>query len=340
MEGVRFVTSPSLDPSLRDLVERVLPLATFYTAITTFVQARSHLDFGLVNHALCAAIRDMLKDYQTLLSQLEHAFHTSPTFSLQKLWFYIHPTLHTLSLIYGLITELVEAEEPGNSESSDDSSDELDAEEQARNEALGLGGDKLKALVNEMKNGNDVPAGPVKGGEVLTILYERLQRMSGDPSALSLHRSLIRAAGRPYAKMLVDWTRSGKLDDPYEEFCVKESKFIDKGNLDVDYTDEYWERRYTLRDGSASTGGTKRMQAGVPPPRAPGGRLPGGACIPPLLESWKHKVLLSGKYLNVLQECGKEIKRPTALDEEDYAMESDKYVYVLEIRHSPSLIGS
>lgn len=49
------------DPSLGDLVERILPLATYYTAVTSFVEQRSHLDFGLVNHALCAAIRDMLK---------------------------------------------------------------------------------------------------------------------------------------------------------------------------------------------------------------------------------------------------------------------------------------
>jgi gamma-tubulin complex component 2 len=51
----------SLDPSLRDLTERVLPLGIYYTAISAFVESRSHLDFGLVNHALCAAIRDMLK---------------------------------------------------------------------------------------------------------------------------------------------------------------------------------------------------------------------------------------------------------------------------------------
>lgn len=50
-----------LDPSLRDLVERVLPLATYYTAISSFIEFRSHLDFGRVNHALCAALREMLK---------------------------------------------------------------------------------------------------------------------------------------------------------------------------------------------------------------------------------------------------------------------------------------
>lgn len=52
---------PFVDPSLSDLVERILPLATYYTGITSFIEMRSHLEYGLVNHALCASIRDMLK---------------------------------------------------------------------------------------------------------------------------------------------------------------------------------------------------------------------------------------------------------------------------------------
>ena len=55
--------------------------------------------------------------------------------------------------------------------------------------------------------------------------------------------------------MLVAWTRQGTLQDPYEEFCVKEARFIDKRGLDADYIDEYWERRYTLRDGASSGSG-------------------------------------------------------------------------------------
>ena len=55
------VAESALDSSLRDLVERILSLAMYYTAISSFIELRSHLDYGLVNHALCAAIRDMLK---------------------------------------------------------------------------------------------------------------------------------------------------------------------------------------------------------------------------------------------------------------------------------------
>ncbi|KAG9219989.1 hypothetical protein CCMSSC00406_0006902 [Pleurotus cornucopiae] len=272
-------------------------------------------------------------DYQTLLSQLEHAFNTSPQFSLQKLWFYIHPTVHTLSLIYQLVLEFCTADDPA-ADSSSSSSDEssIDPEEEARNEALGLGGAKLKAVLSEIDKkgiGNDGTSISVKGGEVLSIIYDRMRNMSGDPTALSVYGTLLQAAGKPYISMLRVWVTTGRLADPYEELLVKESKFINRGILESDYTDEYWERRYTLRDGS--TLNTKRQQAGVPPPRTLGGRLPGGACIPPLLEGWKHKILLAGKYLNVIRECGIEISRNTSqTDVDDVSMEDESFYQFLQ----------
>ncbi|TFK47368.1 hypothetical protein OE88DRAFT_1666101 [Heliocybe sulcata] len=311
LQGIRFVVSPSLDHSLCDVVERILPMATYYTAISSFIEDRSVSDYGTVNHALCAALRDMLKDYQTLLSQLEHAFNTSPQFSLQKLWFYIHPTVHTLSLLYQLISELAMTDDPSLSLSSSPSSSDL--EDNERDEALGLGGAHLKAAMSQMKKnalGVSVDSSTnikVIGGEVLAIIYERVQNMSGDPAANKLYGTLLRAAGKPYVTMLQTWITTGKLLDPYGELCVKESKSINRGTLEVDYVDEYWDKRYTLRDGSTLSGPSKR-QAGVPSVRSNSGRLPGGACIPPLLERWKHKVLLAGKYLNVIRECGIETK--------------------------------
>ncbi|KAG6864736.1 hypothetical protein C0991_007478 [Blastosporella zonata] len=336
LQGIRFVVASSLDTSLRDLVERILPLGMYYTAISSFIELRSHLDFGLVNHALCAAIREMLKDYQTLLSQLEHAFNTSPDFSLQKLWFYVHPTIHTLSLIYQLVLELGTADDSPNDLSSDESPSTSDAEEEARNEALGLGGAKLKAVLSEINKGDmDVTGGsgiPVKGGEVITIIYERMQNMSGDPTANTLYHTLLQSAGKPYVAMLRVWITTGRLYDPYEELLLKESKFIDRGILAVDYTDDYWEKRYTLRDGS-SLGSNKRQQTGVPPPRTVSGRLPGGACVPPLLEGWKHKILLAGKYLNVIRECGIEITQDRIFGD-DLSMDDEKFYKVLEDAYS------
>jgi gamma-tubulin complex component 2 len=286
----------------------------------------------------------MLKDYQTLLSQLEHAFNTSPLFSLQKLWFYVHPTIHTLSLIYQLVLELGTAEDASDGSEASSSSSAIDEEEEARQEALGLGRATLKAVLSE-SNQLDSASIMVKGGEVLTIMYDKMQGMSGDPTARKVYGALLRAAGAPYVGTLKVWMAKGRLVDPYEELCVKESKFINKAILESDYTDEYWERRYTvrltafnretcaysvlwvkLRDGS-TVSGMKQHQAGVPPPRTPGGRLPGGACVPPHLEGWKHKILLAGKYLNVIRECGIENHREDKEQpEEEMSMEDEKFV--------------
>ncbi|KAG8877739.1 hypothetical protein FRB97_003153 [Tulasnella sp. 331] len=325
--GVQFAANPTLDPSLRDLVDRILPLATYYTAINEFMQLRSQLECGLVNHALCAAIRDMLKDYLTLVSQLEHLFNTSPSFTLQKLWFYAHPTLHTLSLIYSLTTELVRADHPELENDEDEDEEEEMDEIDAINEELGLGFARTQGKLKKLNALEE--AGIIKGGEVVAVLWDRVMNMSGDPTAHELYLALFRRASAPYAAMLERWTTTGHLKDPYEEFMVKESKDINRGIIDMDYIDDYWERRYTLRDGS-TVSGSDRRQAGISKPRYEGGRLPGGACIPPLLDAWKQKVLLAGKYLNVIRECGIEVPTIYKSDDEEMLLDSDKFYQRIE----------
>lgn len=156
-----------------------------------------------------------------------------------------------------------------------------------------------------------------------------------DPSAHELYLTLFRQASAPYAEMLQRWITTGQLKDPHQEFMVRESKDITRQILDRDHTDDYWERRYVvsyssnfhdfslpeffsffqLRDGTTVKGSDR--QVGVPRPRTEGGRLPGGACIPPLLDAWKKKILLAGKYLNVIRECGIDIQQPTPKTDSD-----------------------
>jgi hypothetical protein len=101
---------------------------------------------------------------------------------------------------------------------------------------------------------------------------------SGDPTARDLLKTLLTDASKPYLKMLTLWIHKGVIDDPYEEFLVREFKSIPRERLDLDYTDEYWEKRYTIRKDD----------------------------LPLQLSSSEvyEKVLLAGKYLNVVRECG------------------------------------
>lgn len=224
-------------------MNRLLPLATFFTSVEASIELRNGPEFGMVSHALGSGIRGMLKEYRVLTAQLESLFLSSSTFSLQTLYFHLHPTLHTMSLLSSLCLAL-ETEDTGEESDGSDDDDGLGG----MAEELGLGGAGLKGLMKNLKaqEGLIGGGGPVVGGEVLGIICEREATMSGDPTATSLHSQLLLHASQPYTRMLLSWISTGNLSDPYDEFMVKESGHITKGVLESDYTDEYWDRRYTV----------------------------------------------------------------------------------------------
>lgn len=264
LNGPSFHPLPGLDPSLRDLTSSMLSLATHHCAIEAFIEVQSREEFGSVNHALCAAIRKLLKDYLILIAQLEMKVLTDPKFTLHQMHVAIIPTAQCLAQLYSLAQELLKR----NSlleEDIDDSIDDFDADN----------------IIERLKEGGDLLPGSLSkkrciGGNVLGLLTTRLSTFSGDPAARSILEMLLRESSRPYMVMLNEWLHLGGINDPHSEFLIGERASIKRERLDEDYTDEYWEKRYYIREKE----------------------------IPPQLEAVRDKVLLAGKYLNVVRECG------------------------------------
>lgn len=266
LTGPSFRILPGLDPSLQDITNSMLRLATYYSALENFVDVQSRDEFGAVNHALCAAIRKHLQDYLILVAQLETQFLTSETFTVHVLNVHTLSTRQMMMQLYTLAHELLKKNALLDDE-SDSSSDSAD---------------DFENILESLREGGDLGAGNMtgkkicKGGVVLGMITRRLETMSGDPAAKTLLKSLLRDASKPYMVMLNEWLHHGGINDPHSEFLVKEQKSIKRERLEQDYTDEYWERRYTVREQD----------------------------VPPQLEGVKDKVLLAGKYLNVVRECG------------------------------------
>lgn len=264
--GSSFLIAPGLHPSLRDLTMSMLKMATHYSALEAFVEVQSRSEFGAVNHALCAAIRKLLKDYLILVAQLENQLLTNVNFTLHVLHLHIMPTSQSLAQLYALAQELL-GKNSLLAQENDQSFDDLD---------------DVDNILEQLREGGDLAPGSMsskklcKGGNVLGLLSQRLETFSGDPATGTLLQTLLREASRPYMTMLNEWLHQGAIKDPHAEFLVKEQKGIKRDKLEEDYTDEYWEKRYTIRDSE----------------------------VPPQLESVKDKVLLAGKYLNVVRECG------------------------------------
>ncbi|KAH7375862.1 Spc97/Spc98 family protein [Plectosphaerella cucumerina] len=268
LSGPTFRILPGLDPSLQDLTMSMVRMASHYSALEMFVDVQSREEFGAVNHALCASIRKFLHDYLVLVAQLETQFLTNETFTLQVLNIHTLPTSQMMSQLYSLALELLKRNALLDDDDDDESSDSS--------------GDDFENILESLREGGDLGPGSMtgkkicKGGVVLGLITKRLEAMSGDPAARALLTTLLRDASRPYMVMLNEWLHHGGINDTHAEFLVKEQKSIRRERLEQDYTDEYWERRYTIREHD----------------------------IPPQLEALKGKVLLAGKYLNVVRECG------------------------------------
>uniref|UniRef100_A0A8D0L1T4 Gamma-tubulin complex component n=1 Tax=Sphenodon punctatus TaxID=8508 RepID=A0A8D0L1T4_SPHPU len=109
-----FLVDPNLDMSIKELVTRILPVAASYSTVTRFIEEKSSFEYGQVNHALAAAMRTLIKEYMILITQLEH-LQRQGLLSLQKLWFYIQPTMRTMEILASLAISVDKGECMGGS---------------------------------------------------------------------------------------------------------------------------------------------------------------------------------------------------------------------------------
>ncbi|EPY85337.1 gamma-tubulin complex component 2 [Camelus ferus] len=290
----------------RELVNRILPVAASYSTVTRFIEEKSSFEYGQVNHALAAAMRTLVKEYLILVTQLEQ-LQRQGLLSLQKLWFYVQPAMRTVDILASL--------------------------EAVR---LRVCPQKKACLCEEV-------GGECVGGSTLSLLHDRSFSYTGDSQAQELCLYLTKAASVPYFEILEKWIYRGVINDPYSEvgrstsprsreipaprpgwtaasavllgrvqprsqqapvlcseFMVEEHE-LQKEKIQEDYNDKYWDQRYTV---------VQRQ-------------------IPSFLQKMAGKVLSTGKYLNVVRECGHDVTCPVA-KEVIYTLKERAYVEQIE----------
>ncbi|XP_071453118.1 gamma-tubulin complex component 2-like isoform X2 [Hetaerina americana] len=245
-----FFTTDAIDLPLKELVNRILPLASHYSMVARFIEEKSRFEYGVVNHALSAAMQSLLKDYLVFVAQLETE-HRKGTLTLHKMWFYIQPSMRTMEILSNIADTINKAD--------------------------------------------------ARGGKVLSYLHEQTTGATGEHGSQELCLYLTQAACVPYMEILEKWVYKGVINDPYEEFLVEDNEVIEMEELPLDYSDDYWEKRYTVRRER----------------------------IPSFLEKVADVILRTGKYLNVIRQCGKVFKSPQA-EEIVYTIKQRQYVEAIE----------
>lgn len=119
------------------------------------------------------------------------------------------------------------------------------------------------------------------GSGVLNLLQSQAKAMSGDNAVRSLLEKMTQSASTPYLSILERWVYEGVIDDPYGEFFISENKSLQKESLTQDYDAKYWQQRYGLKEN-----------------------------VPTFLTNVAGTILTTGKYLNVMRECGHNVQVP------------------------------
>ncbi|CAH2072523.1 unnamed protein product [Thlaspi arvense] len=119
------------------------------------------------------------------------------------------------------------------------------------------------------------------GSGVLNLLQSQAKAMAGDNSVRSLLEKMTECASNAYLSILERWVYEGIIDDPYGEFFIAENRSLKKESLSQDSTAKYWSQRYSLKE-----------------------------TIPSFLANIAATILTTGKYLNVMRECGHNVQVP------------------------------
>ncbi|KAL3266582.1 hypothetical protein HHI36_010746 [Cryptolaemus montrouzieri] len=139
-----------------------------------------------------------------------------------------------------------------------------------------------------------------RGGKVLSLLHDHITSSIGDDKSQNLCVCLMEAACVPYMKMLSMWIYRGIISDPISEFLIEDNEVVQKDDMPVDYSSDYWDKKYAIRRERT----------------------------PKFLEPMADKILKAGKYLNVIRQCGKSHK--TQLLSIQYKIEEKHYIEAIE----------
>lgn len=139
----------------------------------------------------------------------------------------------------------------------------------------------------------------LQGGSILSLLFDEITLQTGDSMSQKMLIELTERASVPYIEMLERWILKGVIIDPYNQFFIIDNELGNRDELHMDDydTNRYWEYQYTIKSDR----------------------------IPRFLENEAPIILRTGKYLNVIRNCGKQILTPVGNSRLEFSAMSHKH---------------
>lgn len=252
VEGPEYKTAKHLDISLKSITKKLWLYGKYYAGLKLFREVYDTEKSGKVVQALCQEIGSALAAFEQLVLKIEQQFAHTPGFNmsylennvlrpsevaLQLLLYYeVACTVHKESL------RRMGTSEGGSEHRSDAYFDNF-----------------IEAIQNDLRQTGAINLATdqtnfdtCKGGLVLQIVQAlSTDKYVGDFARTAVLGDLFETISKDYVHMLNAWLLNGDINDPFDEFLVKENKMKDKfssaaGLLDV-HSEKYWEEVYVTR---------------------------------------------------------------------------------------------
>lgn len=250
--GPEFKIAKSLDISLKLITKKVIKYGRYYCSLNNFLENYNNETFGKVVQNLCYSIVQFKSKYERLVVELEQQFKYNSNFNLSTLDNMLNEISNPMKHYYDIINLI-----------------HTDTIERYRSEEKQLRLDeKIDLFIDPTK------FNVCKGGLVLKIIQSRIKAFKGDVSSTKFLIEMYEQVSKDYLNSLNEWLANGIIDDPFNEFLIKQTNFQ---SFLTPKMQIYWDEIYKIRyDGLIDQFTNKDIQS---------------------------KILLTGKYLNIFKYC-------------------------------------
>jgi gamma-tubulin complex component 2 len=268
MMGPDYKINKHLDASLKDVTKRMVLLSKMFSVLTCFTEMCCVESYGQVVQALVAEIRQFVKYYVQFLDHIEQQFKLNRAFTLRQFEQDLKSNItFKMKHLYDIVQSIYELNALRRRETEESAFDNFI--DNIRQDLRQTGSVDLLSDTSHHHR--------VRGGLVLKIVRDKIDANSGDIKSREFLLQISNNISRGYVTMLNDWITKGQLNDQHNEFFITTNLARDFKVNSLN-SEQYWDSKYVIKkDGLPKQFENKDVQL---------------------------KVLLTGKYLNVLKECG------------------------------------
>ncbi|KAK6459950.1 Spc98 family-domain-containing protein [Scheffersomyces coipomensis] len=271
INGADFKVAKHLDISLKTITKKLLRFGKYYSGLIEFINYYDKPHYGRVVQRLCYVISQLIGVYQQLILDLEKEFKYNAHFNLNILEHTINQSevANKITHLYEIVKQIHQITQERQAHPSQDNNfdDFLSNVKRSLHEP---------GIIETYSNSgrSDV----CKGGSVLKLIQERINLFKGDFNSLQFLTELFDNISEHYVSSLNKWLSEGIIDDPFDEFLIREKSVPDSlVEIFNEKSEHYWNELFVIKsDGLIQQFNGVEIQL---------------------------KLLNTGKYLNIFKLC-------------------------------------